>query len=64
LELNSPRKLSAETEKLPLVGKRLQNVHVDSLNPKLDCIMIILHSTHSLTGIFMHREDYILEWIF
>ena len=28
------------------------------------CILVILPSTHSPTGILMQREDYILEWIF
>ena len=28
------------------------------------CILVILPSTHSPTGILMQREDYVLEWIF
>ena len=28
------------------------------------CILVILPSTHSPTGMLMQMEDYILEWIF
>jgi hypothetical protein len=28
------------------------------------CILVILPSIHSPTGILMQMEDYILEWIF
>lgn len=64
-DLNSPRKLSAETEReFILVEKKLQDAHVDHLDPQLDCIVVILPFTHLTTGILMQREDNILEWIF
>jgi hypothetical protein len=37
---------------------------VDRIDPKLDCILVILFSTHSPTAIIMQREDSIMEWIF
>ncbi|KAL6035037.1 hypothetical protein STEG23_037457 [Scotinomys teguina] len=64
-DLNSPRELSPEAEKeLALVEKKVQDGHVDRMDPKLDCILVILPSRHSPTGILMQREDIILEWIF
>jgi len=64
-DLNSPRKLSAEAEKvLALVERKLQDTHLDRIYRKMACILVILSSTHSPTGILMQREDYILEWIF
>lgn len=64
-DLNSPRKLSAEAEKeLALVERKLQDTHLDRIDPKMACVLVILPSTHSPTGILMQREDYILEWIF
>ncbi|KAL6062608.1 hypothetical protein STEG23_004222, partial [Scotinomys teguina] len=64
-DLNSPRELSAEAEKeLALVEKTIREAHVDRVNPELKCILVILPSRHSPTGILMQREDIILEWIF
>ncbi|KAL6088743.1 hypothetical protein STEG23_001901 [Scotinomys teguina] len=64
-DLNSPRELTPEAEKeLALVEKKVQDGHVDRGDPKLDCILVILPSRHSPTGILMQREDIILEWIF
>ncbi|KAL6048456.1 hypothetical protein STEG23_026502, partial [Scotinomys teguina] len=64
-DLNSPRELTPEAEKeLALVEKKVQDGHVDQVDPKLDCILVILPSRHSPTGILMQREDIILEWIF
>ncbi|KAL6067262.1 hypothetical protein STEG23_006100 [Scotinomys teguina] len=64
-DLNSPRELTPEAEKeLVLVEKKVQDGHVDRVDPKLDCILVILPSRHSPTGILMQREDIILEWIF
>ncbi|KAL6083314.1 hypothetical protein STEG23_007305 [Scotinomys teguina] len=64
-DLNSPRELTPEAEKeLALVEKKVQDGHVDRVDPKLDCILVILPSIHSPTGILMQREDIILEWIF
>lgn len=34
------------------------------IDPKLDCILVILPSTHSPTGIIMQRKDNAMEWIF
>ena len=60
--LNHLRELSAEAErKLALVEKKLQDAHVDHLDTKLECILVILPSKHSLKGILMHREYIILE---
>ena len=44
--------------------RKLQHTHLDRINPKMACTLVILTSTHSLRGILMQREDYILEWIF
>ena len=64
-DLNSPRKLSAEAEKeLALIERKLQDTHLDHIDPKMACILIFLPSTYSATGILMHREDYVLECIF
>ncbi|KAL6074187.1 hypothetical protein STEG23_009478 [Scotinomys teguina] len=64
-DLNSPRELSAEAEKeLALVEKTIREAHMDRVNPELKCILVILPSRHSPTGILMQREDVILEWIF
>ena len=63
-DLNSPRKLSAEPEELALVERKLQDTHLDHIDPKMACILVILPSTHSPTGILMQREDYFLEWIY
>ena len=37
---------------------------MNGIDPKLDCILVILPSTHSPTGLIMQREDSIMEWIF
>ncbi|KAL6094307.1 hypothetical protein STEG23_014256 [Scotinomys teguina] len=64
-DLNSPRELSPEAEKeLAIVEKTIREAHVDRVNPELKCILVILPSRHSPTGILMQREDVILEWIF
>ncbi|KAL6038242.1 hypothetical protein STEG23_034915 [Scotinomys teguina] len=64
-DLNIPRELSAEAEKeLAIVEKTIREAHVDRVNPELKCILVILPSRHSPTGILMQREDVILEWIF
>ncbi|KAL6040018.1 hypothetical protein STEG23_015584 [Scotinomys teguina] len=64
-DLNSPREFSAEAEKeLTIVEKTIQEAHVDHVNTELKCILVILPSRHSPTGILMQREDVKLEWIF
>ena len=61
--LNSPKKLSAETErKLALVKEKLQNARVDCVDPKLNYSLVMSPSSHP-TGVLVHREDIILEWI-
>ena len=45
-----------------MIEKRLKDAYVDPINPKFDCILVILPSTHS-TGIIMQRENHIKEWI-
>ena len=41
-DLNSPRKLPAEAEKeLALVKRKLQDTHLDLLDPKMACILVI-----------------------
>ncbi|OPX54025.1 hypothetical protein BTE48_16405 [Oceanospirillum multiglobuliferum] len=62
-DLNSPRELSQAEKELALLEKKVQEGHVGHVDPKLDCILVILPSRHSPTGILMQRED-ILEWIF
>ena len=47
-----------------VVKEKLQEVHIDSVNPILNCILVILPSRISPMGILMQREDIILEWIF
>jgi hypothetical protein len=64
-DLNRPRKLSVDAEKeLALVERKFQDTHLDRIDPKMACILVILSSTYSPTGILMQREGYILEWIF
>ena len=47
-ELNSPRRLSAEAEKeLALIKKRLQNDHIDRIDLKMACVLVIFPSIHS-----------------
>ena len=63
--MNSPRKLTVEAEKeLTMIEEKLQEAHVDRVNPNLSSILVILPSRISPTGILMQREDIILEWIF
>ena len=53
-DLNSPRELTAEAEReLTIVEEKLQEAHVDRVNPNLNCILIILPSRISPTGILM-----------
>ena len=64
-DLNSPRELTAEAEKeLMMVEEKLQEAHVDRVDPNFSCVLVILPSRISPTGILMQREDTILEWIF
>lgn len=63
-DLNSPRCLKAEAEQLILVEQRLQDAYVDQIDPKLDCILVILPSTHSPSRLIMQRKNSIIEWIF
>jgi hypothetical protein len=38
-DLNSPRKLSTDSEKeLALIDKKLQDIHLDHIDPKKACI--------------------------
>lgn len=61
--LNSPRKFSAKAEReLAFVEKKLQDAHVDCLDPELDSFLVILVSTHSTTEILMQRENTILQF--
>lgn len=63
--LSTPTELSAEGEReLVLAEKKIQAVHVDQVDPKLNCILVILLSRQSSSGILVQREDIILEWIF
>jgi hypothetical protein len=55
-DLNSPRKLSAEPEELALVERKLQDTHLELINPQMSCILVILPSTHSPIGIIMQRK--------
>jgi hypothetical protein len=64
-DLNIPRKLSAKAEKeLDLVERKLQDTHLDCIDPKMAYILVILPSTHSPSGILMQRKDCVLEWVF
>jgi hypothetical protein len=51
-------------KKLTLLEERLQEAYMDRIDPKVDCILVILPSTHSPTGLNMQREGSIMEWIF
>lgn len=63
--LSTPTELSAEGEReLVLAEKKIQAVHVDQVTPKLNCILVILLSRQSSSGILVQREDIILESIF
>ena len=60
-DFNSPRELTAEAEKeSTIVKEKLLEAHVDRVNPNLNCILVILPSRISLTGILMQRDDIIL----
>lgn len=64
-DLDSPRELIAKAEKeLTMIDEKLQEAHVDRVNPELSCIFVILPSNISPTGILMQRDDIIIEWIF
>ena len=64
-DLDSPRELTAEAVKeLTMIEEKLQEAHVDRVNPELSCILVILPSKISPTGILMLRDDIVLEWIF
>ena len=53
-DLNNPRELTAEAEKeLTMVEEKLQEAHVDKVDPNLSCILVILPSRISSTGILM-----------
>lgn len=61
-DLNSTRRLPTEAKKeLTWVKKNLQEAHIDHIDPTMVCILVILPSTNSRTGILMQMEDYILE---
>ena len=47
-----------------VVEKKLQYAHVDHLDLKLDCSLLISPSSHYPAGIHTQREDHISEWIF
>ena len=64
-DLNSPRKLSTEARNdLAFIERKLEDIHVDRIDPRIVCILVILPSTHYPTGIIMQREDYIFKWKF
>jgi hypothetical protein len=46
-----------------LIEKKLQNTHLDGVDPNMACIFVILPSPPSPTGILVQREDYMLEWM-
>ena len=53
-DLNIPRELTAEAEKeLMMVEEKLQEAHVDRMDPNLSAILVILPSRISPTGILM-----------
>ena len=50
-DLNSPRELTAEVEnKLMVIEEKLQEAHVDRVNPNLNFILVILPFIISPTG--------------
>lgn len=65
-DLNSLRNLSTQgVKELALVERNLQDPHhLDLIDPKMGCILVILLSSYSPTRILMQREEYILELIF
>ena len=64
-ELNRPRELRTKGEKvLMIIKEKLQDTHMDRVNPNLYCILVILPPTIFPRGILMQRDDIILEWIF
>lgn len=56
--------LTKISKQLTLVEETFQKAHVDHMEPNLNCILVILLSRYSPTGILTQREDFILEWIF
>ena len=60
-DLNSPRDLTVEAEKeLTMVEEKLQEAHVDRVNPNFIFVLVILPSRISPTGNLMERVDFIL----
>jgi hypothetical protein len=49
---------------LTLVEQSLQDAYVDRIDPKHDCISVILPLTHSPSELIMEREDSSMEWFF
>lgn len=41
-----------------------QDVYVAKIDPKFDCMLVILPSIHSPVGLTLQREDSSMEWIF
>ena len=59
-DLDSPRELTAKAEKeLIMIDEKLQEAHVDRVNPQLTCILVILPSKISPTGTLIQRDDII-----
>ena len=64
-DLSSPRKSSAKAEReLASREEKLNDEHVDLLDPELDFIPAMLQSMHYSIGILMQIEDNLFEWIF
>jgi hypothetical protein len=62
--LGSPRCLIVKAEKeLTLLEPSLQGLCVGRIDPKLECILLILPSTHSPSGLIIQKENSIMEWI-
>lgn len=56
--------IAGAKKELTLVEQRLQDVYVDRIDPKLDCILVIFPSIYSPTVLIRQRENNIVEWIF
>lgn len=57
--------MSAEAEReLALAENKLQDAHVDHLDPDLDYTLVIQSSLHSPIGSLIQRTYNTLEWIF
>lgn len=64
LDLNSPRQLTPEAEvELQLIEQQIQAGQLDRIKSLQNLKVLIIHTTHSPTGILI-QDTNIIEWVF